>query len=306
MLRQVSGACYARHGQIDDEMDATMNLRRSTQWIVEPILCLFASQLGADTTIIPDVIYGRKHGMALTFDVFKPTTPNGAGVLFIVSGGWLSWWHSPEHAASDFRPLLDNGFTLFSIRHGSGHKYKVPEIVSDVRKSVRFIRHHAADYGVDGDRLGVYGISAGGHLALMLGTAADDGDPDAPNSVDRASSRVAAVVAFYPPTDLRSRVPSKKDTLALNFDPNRSAEFSPIVQVSPDDAPTLLLHGDQDTHVPLSDSTSIFVEFEESKVKCKLVVVKGAGHRFLGKDEIRANDEMVAWFKEHLVSTSSR
>lgn len=75
-------------------------------------------------------------------------------------------------------------------------------IVADMRRSVRFIRQHANDYGVDPNRIGVFGGSAGGHLALLLGTTGDSGDPSASDPVLRESSRVAAVVANFPPTDL--------------------------------------------------------------------------------------------------------
>ena len=85
--------------------------------------------------------------------------------------------------------------------HGSQPRYTVPEIIQDMNRAVRFIRHHAKDYGIDPDRIGIYGGSAGGHLSLMLGTAGDKGDPKAKDPVDRESSRVQAVACFFPPTD---------------------------------------------------------------------------------------------------------
>ena len=114
-----------------------------------------------DVEIVPDVVYGHKYGLALTFDVFTPKkNANGAGVLFMVSGGWHSRWSPPGQAVNRFKPLLEKGFTVFSVRHGSSPKFKIPEVVSDVRRSVRFIRLNAEKYGVDPQRLGVYGGSA--------------------------------------------------------------------------------------------------------------------------------------------------
>ena len=122
--------------------------------------------------IVPDVVYGHKLGMALTLDVFKPETdPNGAGILFMVSGGWVSRWSPPERSIRRFGPLLDKGFTVFAVRHGSSPRFKVPEAVADVQNAVQFVHSHATDFGVDPQRLGVYGGSAGGHLSLMLGLA---------------------------------------------------------------------------------------------------------------------------------------
>src|SRR5207302_1549480 len=103
-------------------------------------------------------------------------------------------------------PLLGRGFTVFVIRHGCAPRYAIPECTADVRRSVRFIRLKAKSYGVDQERLGVYGSSAGGHLSLLLGTTGDDGDPGAKDEVLEQSSRVAAVVALFPPTDIREWV----------------------------------------------------------------------------------------------------
>src|SRR5687767_5690240 len=150
-----------------------------------------------------DIVYGRKYGVALTMDVFTPKqNPNGAAAVFVVSGGWYSAHEIIEPAAPMFvDELLRRGYTVFAVVHGSQPKFTIPEILQDMNRAVRFIRHHAADYKVDPDRIGVYGGSAGGHLSLMQGLAGDAGDPAAKDPVDQASSRVAAVACFYPPTD---------------------------------------------------------------------------------------------------------
>ncbi len=145
-----------------------------------------------------DVIYGRKHGTALTMDVFRPSRDaNGAAVIWVVSGGWTS---SHEAVSPAFaRPLVERGYTVFAVVHGSKPRYTVPEIVPDIHRAVRFIRHHAGDYAIDPGRIGIAGASAGGHLALMLATAGDQGDPAAKDPVDREPSRVQAVACFFPP-----------------------------------------------------------------------------------------------------------
>jgi acetyl esterase/lipase len=114
-----------------------------------------------------DVIYGRKFGTALTMDVFTPTKDSkGIGVIIVVSGGFVS---SKEAILPAFvRPLTDRGYTVFAVVHGSQPRYTIPEIIQDMNRAVRFIRYHAKDYGIDPDRLGVTGASAGGHLSLML------------------------------------------------------------------------------------------------------------------------------------------
>ena len=125
----------------------------------------------ADVEILPDLVYGHKDGMAMTLDVLKPKSgANGAAILYMVSGGWVSRWAPPAQTAERFQFLLDKGFTVVVIRHGSSPRYHVPDAVSDVRRAVRYVRHNAKQWGVDSNRLGVHGGSAGGHLSLMLGT----------------------------------------------------------------------------------------------------------------------------------------
>ena len=144
--------------------------------------CLFflpPPRPGADDKIMADVVYGRKDGMALTFDVLRPAKPNGAAILWIPTGGWVSPWFDAKFAAVVSKPILDRGFTVFVIRHSCSPKYAIPDCTADVRLSVRFIRMKAKEFGIDPERLGVWGASAGGHLSLMLGTTGDDGDKKA-------------------------------------------------------------------------------------------------------------------------------
>jgi acetyl esterase/lipase len=93
--------------------------------------------------IVPDVVYGHKDGMALTFDVLRPAEPNGAAVLYMVSGGWVSRWTPPEGMAQRFSDLLDEGFTVLAVRHGSSPRYKVPEAEADVRRALRYVHLNA-------------------------------------------------------------------------------------------------------------------------------------------------------------------
>ena len=295
-------------------------------------VCL-AAPVHAQTSgsIVPDVVYGHKDGMALTFDVFTPAAPNGVGILNMVSGGWISRWTPPDEARPRYAALLSRGFTVFAVRHGSSPRFTVPEAYADVRRAVRFVRLHADTYGIDPDRLGVYGGSAGGHLSLLLGLASDDGDPGGEDEVVRVSSRVAAVVAYYPPVDLRARVkpserfpatipdsslffasgvvePAAVDRfVALDFDDVLSASVSPILHVSSDDPPTLLVHGDADPLVDINNSELMHEALARKGVKTDLVVIAGAGHGFREPEHrTRASDALVGWFEQHLTAHRSR
>ncbi len=250
--------------------------------------------------VTPDVVYGHKDGLALTFDVFRPKeNAKGVGLLFMVSGGWVSVWAPPEQTVRFMEPFLKEGYTVFAVRHGSSPRYVVPEITDDVRQALTYIADHAADLKVDPKRLGVFGFSAGGHLSLMLGTVggkAKDGDENLP--------RVAAVAAIFPPTELGPFVdfksPYRERFPALKFEPERSDEFSPLKQVTPDDSPVLLVHGDKDELVPIWHSEKIRDALEAAKVPNRLVVIEGAAHGFDAEGNQRMFANMVEWFDKYL------
>jgi acetyl esterase/lipase len=257
-------------------------------------------------SVTTDVVYGHKDGLALTFDVHRPVQPNGAGVISIVSGGWQSSVDMGRLIAQGYPPLTDKGFTVFAVRHGSSPRYPMPAIVADMRRAVRFIRQHAGEYGVNPNRMGVFGSSAGGQLALLLGTTADAGDPSASDAVLRESSRVAAVVAYFPPTDLaRWGTPMiRKAFPAVALTEAEAAEYSPIRFVARGAAPSLIVHGDADTVVPIVEGQTMHTALTDAGVPASFMRIEGAGHGFSGADLERASAAMVQWFEQHLGSAA--
>jgi acetyl esterase/lipase len=277
-------------------------------------------------SVTTDVVYGHKDGLALTIDVYRPAEPHGAGVISILSGGWQSSWDllqqfvaTPDgglrpmtaaeadeglgrFVAHSYAGLLDRGFTVFAVRHGSSPRYGMAEIVADMRRAVRFIRSHSLESGVDPDRLGVWGGSAGGHLALLLGTTPDEGDPEAAETVLRESDRVAAVVAYFPPTDLARWGTGQTRTQfpAVALTPAEAREYSPIRHVSSAAAPSLILHGDADTLVPIAEGETMYKALSAAGAVAEFIPVEGSGHGFSGSDATRANAAMVEWFTKHL------
>jgi acetyl esterase/lipase len=281
---------------------------------------------------LTDVVYGRKFGVALTMDVFKPKqNANGAGVVWVVSGGWVSAHTLVETkmAFSPVQPLLKRGYTVFAVVHGCQPKFTIPEILEDMNRAVRFIRFHAADYGIDPQRMGITGGSAGGHLSLMQGTAGGDGDPKAKDEIDRGSSRVQAVACFFPPTDfLNYGTPGEnavgrgvlKDFAPAfafsEFNPKGARfgsfsritdeskineigkEISPITHVSAESAPTLIIHGNKDFLVPIQQSESFVAKMKEAGVPAELIVKEGASHGWAGID--KDMPKIVDWFDQHL------
>jgi acetyl esterase/lipase len=282
------------------------------------------AQDNADVKRERDVIYGRKFGLALTMDVFTPKKPNGLGVIFVVSGGWFS---RPDMINARFwSEPLSRGYTVFAVVHGSQPKFTTDEIVEDMHRAVRFIRHNAKRFGIDPDRIGIMGASAGGHLSLMMATAGKPGDKKATDAVDRESSAVQATGVFFPPTDflnwgkegneLIDRQLQPPFTAAVDYhefdkkralfvpvtDKGRLREIaraiSPIYHVKEGSAPALIIHGDKDKLVPLQQAERIMAKYKECKVPAKLVVREGAAH---GWPTIVDDVKLIAdWFDEHL------
>jgi len=267
------------------------------------ILSLLAAFAPAQTRI-HDVIYMKAGGTAFTMDVFKPAKPNKAAVVFMVSGGWISDHSMLESFGPGIEKVfVDAGFTVFGVVHGAQPRFKVGEIVEQVRTAVRFVHAHASDYGIDTNRVGVSGISSGGHLSLMIA-----GSPDSP---------VNAVAAIAPPTDLANwgktgfvltENPQFAVFLpALGIDSKATKadiealvkKLSPITLVNAKYPPTLIIHGDDDKVVPLQQAQVMDQALAKAGVEHKLEVIPGGGH----DDKTFSPGLMKAlqWFKDKLL-----
>ncbi len=275
-----------------------------------------------------EVIYGRKFGTALTMDVFMPKADaNGAGVIWAVSGAWYSDHNSiTPNIPLWVQPLVNKGFTVFAVVHGSNPKFTLPEIFNDMNRAVRFVRHNAAEYGIDRDRIGITGGSAGGHLSLMQGCGGGDGNPKG-DPVDRESSRVQAVVAFYPPSDFLNWGEKSKTMLGNHpivpavqgaFDFTRqnpktqsfelitdekvreeiARQMSPLYHAAKDSAPTLIIHGDHDALVPLQQSQIMRDAMNGAGATVELIIKPGGQHDGALVKEFQP--QSVAWFVKYL------
>lgn len=281
------------------------------------------STSAANVVRIKDVVYGRKFGTALTMDVLKPAKPNGIGVVFLLSGGWHSDFSMIEKRLKHFHYFTDHGQTVFLVLHGSAPRYQVHEVVQDVHRAVRYIRYHAADYSVDPNRLGISGMSSGGHLSISVGTGvgqlllADTVKTMASvDPVDRVSSRVQAVACFFPPTDLvnygnTGRLFVESDTTKRYWSQfgvaGKAREeklelmqaLSPIRAITANTPPTLLLHGTVDPIVPLEQSQRFVAALKAVGVSSQLIIHQGGAH---GWDETWESDlgVLADWFEKYL------
>ncbi len=229
-----------------------------------------------------DVLYHLREGRELTYDVMTPENPNGIGLIFLVSGSWQS---GRDHRFTRLTtaPFLRRGFTIFALYHLSQPEATVPEVVEDIKLGVRSIRMRADDWEVDPERLGIFGRSSGGHLAMCVATQSED-------------SPVAAAAVFFPVTDLVTlddevwyqEIPTHQQ---VNFGPEADDDthwpklarrLSPVYHIDPATMPPVLIaHGDADPDVPIEQS----YRFKERADKLgagpvELKVRPGEGHSY--------------------------
>ncbi len=296
-------------------------LLRNTLWTIAAVFLLVALVVGSAWWYFHPTVqrtnaiaYGKRGGETLALDVLRPAKPNGVGVLLLVSGGWKSGKPGSfgEWLAA---PLIRRGYTVFPIYHVSQPKATIMEITDDMHRAVRFVRHHAKDYGIDPQRIGVTGGSAGGHLSLMLATRGGPGRPDATDPVDRESSAVQAAAIFYPVTDLlnlgKSREnpgdggPPKSYVRGFGAAATNMAlwkvvgrETSPLYYVTSNLPPVLIYHGDADTLTPLEQTEWFQAAARKVGREVQVKVHPGGDHGWLTMPlDIR---EFGIWFDQKL------
>lgn len=290
------------------------------------LACGAAAAQGKPYDLSKDIQYNEVKGRPMLVNIYKPNGQNanpfykpgdagkGLGLIDVISGGWNS---SPgrenEHLqAGVFDILCSGGYTVFAVRVGSLPDFNGLEITENLQYGIRWVKEHAAEHGVDPDRLGMMGASAGGHLSLLAMLRAVEGDPKAEDPVLRHGTQVRAVAAFFPPTNFLnwgggpvsySREPSLLFTEGLDGKTEeelraRMEALSPALQAKPGMPPVLLVHGDSDPVVPLDQSEQMVAALKEKGNEASLVVKKDGGHFWLTiPEEILL---IRGWFDTHL------
>ncbi len=240
--------------------------------------------------VLPDVVYCSPDGVDVTLDLYFPPeeVPRPWPVALYIHGG--AWIHGDKRRGAGYvevEPLRQAGFAVAAVNYRLAPAFTFPAMIEDVKCAVRFLRAHAAEYGLDPQRVGVWGGSAGGHLAALLGTSDATAGWDVGPYLEQ-SSRVQAVVDMFGPTDLptlfaATESPEKWLTIfgATSLQDPVLVAASPVYQVTSDDPPFLILHGDQDQVVPPEQSQILFEALQEAGVPAELVWVHHAGHGFV-------------------------
>jgi acetyl esterase/lipase len=234
---------------------------------------------------IPYVVGGDEHQR---LDLYLPEAGGAACplVVWIHGGGWLGG----DKASCPAKWLSARGYAVASINYRLSQQAVYPAQIEDCKAAIRFLRAHAAEYGINPERIGVWGGSAGGHLVALLGTTGGLRDFDTGANLDQ-SSKVQCVVDWFGPSDFIHYGDPPKPALdkpdsvvakliggTVRENEEKARRASPVYFVKKDAAPFLIMHGDQDNVVPLQQSQIFEDALKKSRVECHLTILHGAGH----------------------------
>ncbi len=270
--------------------------RISSKFMVVLVLAEMVSLLteaqtsNSEVRVLPDVEYARVDDHRLLLDLYLPEKVVGAPLLVWVHGGA---WRGGSKSRMPLGTLAEEGWVIASVDYRLTPVARFPAQVHDIKAAVRFLRAKAADYGFNAEKIAIAGNSAGGHLAALVGTT--NGHKDLEGSVGahlEESSNVQATISLYGASNLTTilnqstpfglgvRIPALQ--LLLGGQPEDKTEIahlaSPIFHVDPSDPPLLLIHGDQDPQMPISQSHELHGRYKALGLSVQFEVVHEGVH----------------------------
>ncbi|MDQ3706416.1 MAG: alpha/beta hydrolase [Chloroflexota bacterium] len=241
--------------------------------------------------LVENVTYCTAGGVALKLDLFlaKPSYQGPRPLLvYVHGGGWTEGDKTWVDRIMSSGELALHGYTVASVNYRLAPLHPWPAQIEDVKCAIRFLRAHSQEYNIDPARIGVWGESAGGHLAAMLGLTGPEDGLEGSGGYHEQSSRVQAVVDMFGPADLvamGAETPQNRlmGYLLLGTTPTESRlrNASPVSYASPDDPPFLLMHGEKDDLVSFSHSTALRDSLHAAGVPVTLVSVRNGSHVFV-------------------------
>jgi len=267
-------------------------------------------QVPPGVELIRDIEFGTGGGRALKMHLLRPKDlpkePMPV-VVYVYGGAWKAG--NPNAGIGPLSRFVAKGYIGASLEYRLSQEAKFPAQIEDCKCGIRFLRAKAKEYGIDPQRIGVWGPSAGGHLVALLGTTGDVKELEGTGGWPEQSSRVQAVVDWFGPTDFLQMGKNKIDHDAggspesqliggpIQDNKEKTAKANPIAYVTKDDPPFLIMHGDKDDLVPINQSELLHAALGKAGVESTFHVVKGGGHGFRGPELDKMMDE---FFSKHL------
>lgn len=275
-------------------------------------------ELPAGVRVIKDITYAKAPEQELKLDLYLPAARPEKPLPLIVwihGGGWRRGSKETNPAAR----FVDDGYASASISYRLSPVATFPAQIHDCKAAIRWLRAHAEKYGIDPERIAVWGSSAGGHLVAMLGTSGDVEELEGSLGHPQESSRVQAVVDYFGPTTftkmdsagssmVHDDAKSPESLLvggAIQEHPELVRRADPITYVTSDDPPFLIVHGDKDPLVPHNQSELLAAALKENGVEHTLHTAKGGGHGNGGEFTSPELLQMVKDFLDEKIGVSA-
>ena len=238
-----------------------------------------------------------------TLTIYLPEKSSGTGVVVCPGGGYrnLAMDHEGKQIAEWLNQL---GVAAFVLKYRLGPRYHHPAMIQDAQRAIRVVRHRASEFGLATDRIGIWGFSAGGHLAATAATHFDRGVPDATDPLARVSCRPDFAVLAYPVISFTTEFTHKGSLLHLlgeKPDPNLIENLSNEKQVTSETPPVFLFHTNEDKGVPPENSVLFYLALRRAGVPAEMHIYERGPHGvgLASKDAILSSwpARLADWFR---------
>jgi acetyl esterase/lipase len=231
-----------------------------------------------------DIVYGLRHhwyGEAVRPLGLSLLRPRYAGfqrggrlpvIIWLCGGAWIEMDRNVW--LPDLVFFAKHGYAVACVEYSTLYAARFPENAVEVKLAVRFLKAHAAEYGLDPDRFAIMGESAGGYLATFCALTGADAAYDKGEYRD-CSSAVKAAIPWYGPVD-PAAMPGVKGNSGLPVDIENYVNLLPLVEKA--SLPFLIIHGTEDPLVPFSQSELLYDALKKAGASPELLAVEGAGH----------------------------
>ncbi len=268
------------------------------------------------TQFIKNVPYANDTIKKHLLDIYLPAQgANFPLVIWIHGGGWRTGdkYADMGYMKSTLKNLIDNGYAVASIDYSQSTSKTFPTQIQECNQAINFLTENIAKYKLDKSRFALMGFSAGGHLASLLALSLNDSVKEFLPNGKSISFKIKAVVDFYGPSDLLSLSLIRYETDSTKLEgisiflggsvmtrPDVAKRASPVEYIDKNDPPFLIIHGEKDDQVPVTQSKILHSFLIRAGVKSKIKVVKDAPHYGVMFDSDSVQNEVFNFLKTNL------